>query len=175
MIVFFIAVFGDDQNPNLASSPFRILCFGDSLTAGAYPPKFRNFQYAPHLENALLLNNSDQLPKPGIAVWHKGFPGWTSRKLLERANGQDGLGTLIHKIKNPSLSLVILLAGTNDLGQTQSASEIADSVISLHQFCFNQNVPMTIAIGIPPSKFIYTLYPDLAEKLGQINAKLEGC
>eukprot|EP00980_Cylindrotheca_fusiformis_P002415 scaffold575_cov104-Cylindrotheca_fusiformis.AAC.1 len=56
---------------NLASSPFRILCFGDSLTAGAYPPKFRNFPYAPHLENALL-NNCDQLLKPGIAVWHKG-------------------------------------------------------------------------------------------------------
>ena len=34
----------------------RILCFGDSLTAGTSPPLLENYPYAIHLEQALLLS-----------------------------------------------------------------------------------------------------------------------
>lgn len=52
------------------------------------------------------------------------------------------------------VSLVILLAGTNDLGVGFDADEIADNLVRLHDTCLVANgVPRTIAIGIPPSGY----------------------
>lgn len=153
-----------------AVRPVRILCFGDSLTAGTSPPEFQNFPYAPHLEKAL--SEREMVPKVEVAVRHMGFPGWTSSNLLEEANGQNGLGTIIRRIQNPSLSLIIILAGTNDLGHLQSAKEISDTVISLHQFCYSEQIPNTIVIGIPSSAY-QSFSQEAAEKARQVNVNLK--
>jgi lysophospholipase L1-like esterase len=147
--------------------PIRIFCFGDSLTAGTSPPDFANFPYAPHLEAALRPN----IPS-SVVVRHAGFPGWTSSQLLEDANDEQGLRTMVRKIKDPSLSMVILLAGTNDLGYQQPGNDIVQSVVALHQLCYEEDIPHTLAIGIPPSGY-QSFNKEAAEASYQVNQGLQ--
>lgn len=149
-----------------AKVPLRILCFGDSLTAGTT----QNFQlkpYAPHLQKAL--SERTKLQNMDIEVMHLGFPGWKSVDLLKDADGPSGLRTTIRGNQGTSISLVILLAGTNDLGSGSSATEISEGVISLHKLCLEEKVPNTIAIGVPSSYFQVTSpkWAELAQNANQ--------
>mmetsp|Transcript_18356 Transcript_18356/g.45502 ORF Transcript_18356/g.45502 Transcript_18356/m.45502 type:complete len:222 (-) Transcript_18356:1235-1900(-) len=132
-----------------AKVPVRILCFGDSLTAGT--TQFQLHPYAPHLQRAL--SERTNLQNMDIEVMHLGFPGWTSIDLLKDADGPNGLRTTIRRFQDAPLSLVILLAGTNDLGTGKSSTEISEGVISLHKLCLEEKVSNTIAIGIPSSYY----------------------
>ena len=60
------------------SSPARILCYGDSLTAGTFNMEEPDvlFPYAPHLEAALKL-------KGAAIVRHRGLPGWTAQGMVD--------------------------------------------------------------------------------------------
>jgi lysophospholipase L1-like esterase len=143
----------------------RILCYGDSLTAGTTDDPFSLFPYAPHLEKAL-----QEHGKTNVLVRHRGLPGWTTQMLLEAADGPEGLRTTI-KAAQP-LVLVILLAGTNDLGYTSDASAIVNNLIRLHSICHDEGVPKTLAIGVPPSG--YQSVNDDARKLAQtVNEQLQ--
>lgn len=124
----------------------HVFCYGDSLTAGTSPPEYRrSFPYAPHLEQAL------QQLGANVTVRHLGLPGWTSSELLSETDGPESLRTAV---KQAPAQVVILLAGTNDLGYTYMPElEIADSVIGLHRQCHAEGVPHTVAIGIPPSAY----------------------
>jgi lysophospholipase L1-like esterase len=64
---------------------------------------------------------------------------------------QAGLRSAILAVKNPSLSLVIILAGTNDLAFEEDAQVIIDNVIALHKISHLEGIRRTIAIGVPPS------------------------
>jgi lysophospholipase L1-like esterase len=119
----------------------RILCFGDSLTAGLSGMNF--YPYAPYLEQAL----------ESTQVRHAGFSGWTSTQLAEAAEGDRGLATLIRKVHNPAVSLVIILAGTNDLAYSLDSENIAQSVLNLHRLALEAGAPRTLAIGIPESAY----------------------
>ena len=136
---------------------YRILCFGDSLTAGTTFESYQEYPYAPHLEKALKENNmatTSTSTSLDIMVRHKGYPGWTADQLLESASGPGGLRSIIQNVQNPSLSLVVLLAGTNDLGYMRSPQEIVESLIGLHKLCLqDEGIPNTIAIGIPSSAY----------------------
>lgn len=156
------------QRPS--SSSFRILAFGDSLTAGTSPPDYQNYPYAPHLESAL--SKQSTLQGIDVAVRHAGFPGWTSENLLEEANGSGGLVTTIRRIQDPGLSMVLILAGTNDLGYPRSVNDISESIIGLHKLCYDENVPNTIAISIPSSGY-QSMNQEAAEKAYQINQKIK--
>ncbi|KAL7577709.1 hypothetical protein ACA910_015217 [Epithemia clementina (nom. ined.)] len=164
----------------------RVLCFGDSLTAGTSPPSFQNYPYAPYLEKALAqlaattatarttksTTVSSAAPLD-IVVRHAGFPGWTSSQLLENQSmSNGGLRTLIQGIRDPPLSLVILLAGTNDLGYQTEATPIANSILGLHKLCHNRGVPHTIAIGIPPSGY-QSMVEDAQTLAASVNTALE--
>jgi lysophospholipase L1-like esterase len=95
------------------------------------------------------------------------------------------LCTTIKKVQNPSLSLVIILAGTNDLGMQASSSSdpqeaskrIANDIIALHQLVYessssnNQNI-QTLAISIPPSKWQQSSNIALA-MAADVNARIE--
>ena len=70
------------------------------------------------------------------------------------------------------LSVVVLLAGTNDLGYQRPVQDIADSIESLHKLCYDENVPHTVAIGIPPSAY-QSSNKEASEYAKQINAKIE--
>ncbi len=147
----------------------RILCYGDSLTAGVAPPSLELFPYAPYLEKEL--HESPNFGKTTIR--HRGLSGWTSSQMLDDADGPTtGLRSAIRAVKDPPLSLVIILAGTNDLGYGEEADLIAESVVALHKMCFTEGVPHTIAIGVPPSGY-QSAYKDAADKAKQINYALK--
>jgi lysophospholipase L1-like esterase len=149
----------------------RIFCFGDSLTAGTSPPGNQNYPYAPHLEASLNRRNSKN-GAVAVVVRHLGYPGYTSEHLLEDADDEGGLRTMIRRIQDPSPSLVILLAGTNDLGYRRSVEDIVKSITSLHQLCYQEGTPHTIAIGIPPSGYQHS-FKEAAECVSQVNQKLQ--
>jgi lysophospholipase L1-like esterase len=78
---------------------------------------------------------------------------------------------MVRKIQDPSLSLVILLAGTNDLGYGRPVEDIVESVVGLHRVCYEE-VPHTLAIGIPPSAY-QSSNPEFAEYARQANEKIQ--
>jgi len=129
----------------------RVLAFGDSLTAGTSPPDYNLYPYSAYLE-ATLKRPSYDLPAP-IIVRHKGFPGWTASQLLEYAPMDGGLENIIDSIQNPPLSLILILAGANDLAYENNKDKILNSIIDLHHLCHDKDVPHTIALAIPPSGY----------------------
>jgi lysophospholipase L1-like esterase len=123
----------------------RILAYGDSLTAGT--SGFQQFPYAVYLERALQTREN-------VVVRYRGMPGWTVQAMLGDLDGdRTGLRSAIQAVQNPPLSLVILLAGTNDLGLGSTAEEITENLVQLHQVCFDNGVTRTIAVGVPPSGY----------------------
>jgi lysophospholipase L1-like esterase len=134
----------------------RILCYGDSLTAGT--SGWDLYPYAPYLEQGLLeLRDS-------VAVRHRGNPGMQAAEMAANLDGpRRGLRSAIQAVTDPSLSLVIILAGTNDLGYAllaapnveTAAEEISSHLIALHTVCAELGVPRTLAVGIPPSGYQY--------------------
>lgn len=148
-----------------AASPrrvHRILTYGDSLTAGTSGNQL--FPYAVYLEQALLLqqrngsNNDNNAGGGGVGtsvvVRHRGMPGWTTQAMLDDLDGdRTGLRSAIQAVRDPPLSLVILLAGTNDLGHGFTVEEITQNLKQLHTVCHENGVARTIAIGIPPSGY----------------------
>jgi lysophospholipase L1-like esterase len=145
----------------------RIFCFGDSLTAGTSPPTRETYPYAPYLQAEI----QKGILKKSI-VRHTGLPGWTASQMLQMIDSDKGLRTTIRKIQVPSLSLVIVLAGTNDLGHRRKPAEIATDILDMHRLCHYEGVPHTIAIGVPSSAF-QSRYLEAKENADQVNEALE--
>lgn len=74
-------------------------------------------------------------------------------------DAQYGLRAAIEGIKEPPLSCVIILAGTNDLGfalmtdDTNPAQTVLQDIQALHQMAWDAGVQHTIAVAIPPSGY----------------------
>lgn len=149
----------------------RIFCYGDSLTAGTSPPMDRLFPYGPSLERELNKMYSESSNTSVVVRW-RGLPGWTASTMVEYLDDSSvGLRSAVNGISNPSLSLVIILAGTNDIGMLTSSMSSAnvdvekavDPILRLHKACLesnNDNDPakederiqlQTLAVGIPGS------------------------
>lgn len=127
------------------SSPARILCYGDSLTAGTFNMEEPDilFPYAPHLEAAL---------KGAAVVRHRGLPGWTAQGMVDSVDDANvGLRGLLRKAQ--PINLAVVLAGTNDLGCYADADSLTESLVSLHTAAHELGV-RTLAVGIPPSAFL---------------------
>mmetsp|Transcript_29916 Transcript_29916/g.51081 ORF Transcript_29916/g.51081 Transcript_29916/m.51081 type:complete len:260 (+) Transcript_29916:77-856(+) len=137
--------------------PKRIFCYGDSLTAGTAPPIYDLFPYGQSLESEL---GND------VVVRWRGLPGWTAQTMVEYLDdGNVGLRAAVNGIDNPPISLVIILAGTNDIGfltssmtPTGGATDIDDAVkpiVNLHKACLDitkgEHKIRTLAVGIPGS------------------------
>ena len=170
-----------------SSSPKRIFCYGDSLTAGTSPPLDQLFPYGPYLEqelnnlyiqSSLSLSSLSMLSEPESAVvrW-RGLPGWTASAMVDYMDDPTvGLQSALDGIRNPSLSLVIILAGTNDIGSITSSfmlgkttnnnilgresklmERVVDPIVRLHKTCLDcmgdsgRKDIRTLAIGIPGS------------------------
>ena len=167
------------------SSSHRILCYGDSLTAGS--SGMEKYPYAPFLEAKLQKQQHSYAAK---VVWI-GLPGWTTERMMQQIdNAQTGLqGALLRYKQQPAtsslssapsvpFSLVILLAGTNDLrlalrqGSVENAKKkILSNLYKLHDACYRNGVPRTIAIAIPPSAW-QEAEPEAAELAASINTSL---
>ena len=152
----------------LAASPLiaQAFAYGDSLTAGVYHFQ-RQFPYAPYLEKKLR-----ETAKPGevFTVQHRGLPGWTTGQMLNVMDDEaKGLLSAIRDIE--SLSVVVILSGTNDLGYKEEAETIVDNLLKLHSECHAAGVPYTIAIAVPPSSY-QSRDSVAAEKASYVNEKL---
>ncbi len=176
------------SNGQQIQRPRRVLAYGDSLTAGT--SGYSLFPYSVYLEQAL--HERQRQPKNkddaidgdyrNIVVRHRGIPGIKVQEMVDDLDGeQRGLRYTIQTIKNPSLSVVIILAGTNDIGYELiyssnnvevAAHKIFTNVIALHQMCYDNDVPYTIAIGIPSSGYQHRIV-DAANVASRVNEKLQ--
>jgi lysophospholipase L1-like esterase len=160
------------QEPSSKSRAHNILCFGDSLTAGMSPPNAEYFPYAPYLEQALKDRGLEN-----VVVRHRGMPGWTTQQMLrklddERTGLRSAIIGAVEQDPVNAFSLVILLSGTNDMAHGFTADEIANNVRLLHQVGYENGVPRTLAIGIPPSGY-QSRVSSAAALAVEINGKLE--
>jgi lysophospholipase L1-like esterase len=153
----------------------NILCYGDSLTAGTSPPQWQEYPYAPSLERKLAMRF------PSVHVRHKGLPGWTAHQMVQQSDGPHGLATLIRlqnqqqqqsPLSSSTLSIVIILAGTNDLAYSEDVDAIFQSIVALHKLAWQNGILNTIAIGIPPSGYQHHT-PSVADVTDRINQKLK--
>jgi lysophospholipase L1-like esterase len=161
ILIFSMAFLGELVVTSLSAAPNRVFCYGDSLTAGTAPPDPSLYPYAPHLESSL----------KNVFVRHRGLPGWTSSQMVEASNDATTGITPAVRAGMP-LKLVIILAGTNDLAFTDDASIILNNILALHQLCYNEGVPKTCAIGIPPSGY-QSMNANAAALAQAVNDKLK--
>jgi lysophospholipase L1-like esterase len=129
------------------------------------------YPYATHLEKGI----------DNVQVLHRGLPGWTANGMLMDLDGErTGLRAALQRLKQQStddehihpISLVILLAGTNDMGYGFDDEEITEDLKRLHEVCFENDVPRTIAIGVPPSGY-QSMVATAAELAHRVNDSLE--
>lgn len=130
---------------------FRIICYGDSLTAG-FCNRGRTFQPYGRRLSAIL----EKLGIPS-SVSVCGLCGKTARQMVEGLRWQT-LNDYLNN-KGPGLErmlsdcrpdLAIILAGTNDLLRGASPESVLSDVRKLHAACHAVGVP-TVAL-IPPVK-----------------------
>lgn len=159
-IYFALFVAAAEVKDGLAAPPQRVLCYGDSLTAGTSPPLADLYPYAPTLEQAI---------GPATAmVRHRGLPGATAAMMLQYSDDeQRGLRALLRKAQP---ALAIIMAGTNDLGFEAESTPIVRSVTGLHELAHALDIP-TLAVGIPPSAY-QAQQSEAAELCNLVNREL---
>lgn len=179
-----VAAFSTSSSPNninsgtdvVSKKKNKIFCFGDSLTQGTSPPSFQEYPYSKHLEytlNSIAINNDDQQTEQYM-VRHYGKPGWTAKQL---ASSEGNLSPLLDRIQsstNEYPSIVIILAGTNDLAYCSSENQCHDifqSITKIHEICHKKNID-TIALSIPSSAW-QSSYKNAAFYSKSINEKIE--
>lgn len=162
----------------------RIFCYGDSLTAGTTYPSNELFPYGIHLENELneavlprnescasSASSASESPATAVVRW-RGLPGWTASAMADCIDDPNvGLRPVLDAIRDPPLSLAIILVGTNDVGALTSsvgrnyrggdlldARAAAAPILRLHEACLaprggngGANGLRTLAVGIPGS------------------------
>lgn len=134
----------------------RILCYGDSLTAGFCFRGSKYYPYASFLKTKL----QSSLIGVTIEVDHFGFCGKTTKDLIDNANadcfkdvnGKSGPG-IVAALRKKEYDVVVLMTGTNDLLHGESASTIFANIQKLTNLAFSLDTQIKhlINIGIPDS------------------------
>eukprot|EP00667_Euglena_gracilis_P019301 EG_transcript_20650 len=128
------------------NAPPRVLCCGDSLTAGFYGSKINYNPYAKRLGEKL-----------GVDVDEIGMSGWRSDELVGSMDEEfcrdvfdkEASGLLVQLAKH-RYAVCIIMAGTNDLAVGRTAEEILEDVQILHTICHKHGA-RTVALPIPES------------------------
>ena len=173
------------ENPKQSrkdDEPKTVFCYGDSLTYGMVGAGVQEtFPYATFLEQELSIS-TPEMTQPKTIVEHLGHPGWTALNMLNHIDdATDGMCTIIRS--RPSLSLLIILAGTNDIGVMtdagrEAAGTIIESIVNLHKGAIScakgvNNIGLhTLAIGIPGSAY-QERERDAAEMASHVNNAME--
>lgn len=128
----------------------RILCYGDSLTAGFHDSGRRFSPYGESLREGL--------EKLGLQcdISICGLSGYRTDEMLAQLNSarcQDNFGGigkgLAHILDNEGhFDLVILMAGTNDFTPNTNFKAIQSRVAKLHETCHSRGVP-TVMLAAP--------------------------
>lgn len=135
---------------SLCEEPRRkILCYGDSLTAGFFAGGLKFDPYGRSMSEVLASAGID------AQVSVCGHSGCTTREMLEAAEsdladvvGCTGNG-LCKILAEQDFDLVIIMSGTNDMGKGTHSDAIVEDLSQLHAICHRQGVP-TLALA-PPS------------------------
>jgi len=140
-----------------AGKPRRILCYGDSLTAGFHNGGTAFEPYGQTLSHEL----SNWGGHCDVAVC--GLSGKTAMECVQGMHapwipditGRGGKG--IDRILNEEgpFDLVIIMLGTNDLGQGQTPDMILNSISQMHSACHRYSIP-TIAVAPPTVDYGHT-------------------
>eukprot|EP00565_Helicotheca_tamesis_P008380 CAMPEP_0185741632 /NCGR_PEP_ID=MMETSP1171-20130828/39062_1 /TAXON_ID=374046 /ORGANISM="Helicotheca tamensis, Strain CCMP826" /LENGTH=231 /DNA_ID=CAMNT_0028413613 /DNA_START=154 /DNA_END=849 /DNA_ORIENTATION=+ len=134
--------------PSLAETKPRVLCYGDSLTAGfitvsPYTQKYA--PWAPVLEETL-----------GVQCDAIGASGWTTKQMVDMSatGGKDACLVkrpgLQRALQEKKYTVVIIMGGTNDLGQSE-ADDIVANLRTLHEQCHAAGCK-TVAVTIPQGR-----------------------
>jgi len=164
-----------DENLAAPKTPFSIFCYGDSLTFGMSDLHSReSYPYSKYLEQELnhlfdpdsaseSTESESQTQLPATVVEHYGHPGWTATNMLNHMQSDnDGICSIIRRI--PTLSLMIILVGTNDIAQMTNVGKdvarlIIGSIVDVHKGAINcaeeesNSKFHTLAVGIPESAY----------------------
>mmetsp|Transcript_128557 Transcript_128557/g.333271 ORF Transcript_128557/g.333271 Transcript_128557/m.333271 type:complete len:430 (+) Transcript_128557:83-1372(+) len=129
----------------------RILCYGDSLTAGfaANGQQFEPYGRA----------MAERLAGAGTAceVAVCGLSGKTAREMVATSStsladivGNRGKGLVRALEEDGPFDLVLIMAGTNDMGHGAQPETILQDLQRLHGLCHERGVP-TVALAPPPA------------------------
>lgn len=133
--------------------PLRLLCYGDSNTAG-YCDGGHDFQpYADFLVQALAASG---MPCAARACGVSGRSAKEMQEGLHQAvlpdkmgNSGRGLARLLAEEEEENgqvPDLAIIMTGTNDLGRHHQPEEIVRAVASLHRACHDRGVPTLVLL-----------------------------
>jgi lysophospholipase L1-like esterase len=177
--------------------PKFVFCYGDSLTHGSPPPETPYSEYLERELNdmytppALDSDSSSAPPRSNIGppkdllaiVRHLGIPGYTATMMLDHFNDEKtGLCPAIWHNRT-MLSLVIILAGSNDIAVMtdtgkDEARSILQKIVDMHNRVFKCHKDKddgrlrTLAMGIPGSAY-QDMVPAVASSAAYINEGLK--
>lgn len=129
----------------------RILCYGDSNTAGFHDQGKRFEPYGKMLATAMM---EAKLP---CEVVFCGLSGITIEEMLQKKNAEritdvvNNVGSGLQWIldRDSEYDLVILMAGSNDIAKLAQPEQVMHRVAELHDICHRLAIP-TVAI-VPPT------------------------
>mmetsp|Transcript_129592 Transcript_129592/g.242471 ORF Transcript_129592/g.242471 Transcript_129592/m.242471 type:complete len:248 (-) Transcript_129592:79-822(-) len=132
-------------------SPLRILCYGDSNTAGFRPPR----NVPPMVPWGVSLQRILREEGFDVEVEVNGNSGKTAEELFERrfeSKIADITGTInpglqyrLDSMPNPP-ELVIIMLGTNDFSYERTSAEVEKDVEALHEVCHESGIK-TVALA----------------------------
>jgi len=151
----------------------RIICYGDSNTAG-YFNKGKEFQpYGKSLASELAAAGTPC----EVAVC--GLCSFTTQDMLnERAStsvatpiGPSGRGLECMLKEDGPVDLVIIMTGTNDMGVQTSNSTIVQHVAQLHAICHDLGIP---TVALAPTQVSSSSYRRIRERLAAMIVQWAG-
>lgn len=164
----------------------RLLCYGDSLTAG-FHDRFRFSPYGSVLQEMLA-------PDFDVEIWVCGLSSFSTGRMVRELAAQrvrdgvgrlgKGLGAILAESSSRPFDLVLLMAGTNDLSLLPSSKRAQGQVVrscdhlkALHAVCHEHKVP-TVALSVLPSAItaletVSDLKKDYKRRWKQLNEQLE--
>ncbi|MFQ5832873.1 MAG: SGNH/GDSL hydrolase family protein [Candidatus Thorarchaeota archaeon] len=128
-------------------NPIRILCFGDSLTAGTpgYDPVYGGdlrFQYG-----YWLLRFAESFGVTNLSFRNHGVPGDLAAAMPDR---------LARALESGKYEVIIILAGSNDLGWNYPAESVHASLRRLWDIARSGNHAL-VTCTVPPIAAVYPL------------------
>lgn len=134
---------------------FRVLCYGDSLTVGFFDNGRQYEPYGRTLADALAAAAGGA----SVEVLVCGQSGHTAADMVRNLDAQvvEDVGGLLSKGLRRALAeqprrpdLVVIMAGTNDLGRNFQPPVVLDDLCQLHAACHARGVA-TLAVAPPPA------------------------
>jgi lysophospholipase L1-like esterase len=165
-------VYGSTSPANGAKS-FRILCYGDSNTAGWRGDGETLTPYGQELAETL------QAAGVSCEVTCCGICGFTSEELVNNMNspyvknpkgGPPGEG-LAHMLRDAGpFDLVIIMVGTNDIGRFMDTKVSGGFVMRLHKACHTLGIP---TVNVAPTTVPYNInHKEITSKARDLRKRL---